>query len=94
MKIKIKPLVYNTPTTHSLVQNINNITVNVLNRLNLPPKRSAMWPSVSKKTRKSLTLEVKLDIIHRHERQENYSNAHHHLASIYCPYYFQVSRLY
>ncbi|MPC20219.1 hypothetical protein E2C01_013154 [Portunus trituberculatus] len=26
-----------------------------------------MSPSVAKKTRKSLTLEVKLDIIHRHE---------------------------
>ncbi|MPC22929.1 hypothetical protein E2C01_015958 [Portunus trituberculatus] len=39
--------------------------------LNLPPKRPAMLPSITKKTRKSLTLEVKLDIIHRHERQEN-----------------------
>ncbi|MPC15576.1 hypothetical protein E2C01_008375 [Portunus trituberculatus] len=38
---------------------------------NLPPKRPAMLPSVTKKTRKSLTLEVKLDIIHRHERREN-----------------------
>ncbi|MPC75342.1 hypothetical protein E2C01_069728 [Portunus trituberculatus] len=39
--------------------------------LNLPPKYPAMLPSVAKKTRKSLTLEVKLDIIHRHERREN-----------------------
>ncbi|MPC90520.1 hypothetical protein E2C01_085511 [Portunus trituberculatus] len=36
------------------------------------PKRPAttpeMLPSVAKKKRKSLTLKVKLDIIHRHER--------------------------
>ncbi|MPD06606.1 hypothetical protein E2C01_102427 [Portunus trituberculatus] len=66
--------------------------------LNLPPKRPAMWPSVAKKTRKSLTLKVKLDnIIHRHKKRENYSIAsiaRHHLAYIYCLYYFQVSRLY
>ncbi|MPC69120.1 CENPB DNA-binding domain-containing protein 1 [Portunus trituberculatus] len=40
----------------------------------MPPKHPAtspaMSPSVAKKTRKSLTLEVKLDIIHRHERGE------------------------
>ncbi|MPC78630.1 CENPB DNA-binding domain-containing protein 1 [Portunus trituberculatus] len=40
----------------------------------MPPKRpttsSAMSPSVAKKKRKSLTLKVKLDIIHRHERGE------------------------
>ncbi|MPC82036.1 hypothetical protein E2C01_076679 [Portunus trituberculatus] len=34
----------------------------------MPPKRSAVSPSIAKKTRKSLTLKVKLDIIHRHER--------------------------
>ncbi|MPD01338.1 hypothetical protein E2C01_096859 [Portunus trituberculatus] len=43
--------------------------------LNMPPKcpatSPAMLPSVAKKTRKSLTHEVKLDIIHRHERREN-----------------------
>ncbi|MPD04629.1 hypothetical protein E2C01_100327 [Portunus trituberculatus] len=52
-----------------------------------------MWPSVAKKTRKSLTLEVKLDIIHRRERRENYCNTQC-LASIYCLYFFQISRLY
>ncbi|MPC53112.1 hypothetical protein E2C01_046997 [Portunus trituberculatus] len=36
----------------------------------MPPKRPAMSPSVAKKTRKSLILKVKLDIIHRHERGE------------------------
>ncbi|MPC84173.1 hypothetical protein E2C01_078901 [Portunus trituberculatus] len=29
-----------------------------------------MSPSIAKKTKKSLTLEVKLDIIHRHKRGE------------------------
>ncbi|MPC96004.1 hypothetical protein E2C01_091238 [Portunus trituberculatus] len=42
--------------------------------LNMPPKHPAtnpaMSPSVAKKTRKSLTLEVKLDIIHRHEARK------------------------
>ncbi|MPC17217.1 hypothetical protein E2C01_010065 [Portunus trituberculatus] len=58
--------------------------------LNLPPKHPAMSLSIAKKTRKSLTLEVKLDIIHRHERGEkNNSIARHHLDSIYCLYYFQ-----
>ncbi|MPC58933.1 Non-structural protein NS1 [Portunus trituberculatus] len=38
--------------------------------LNLPPKRPAMSPSVAKKTRKSLTLEVKLDIIHKHKARK------------------------
>ncbi|MPC26959.1 hypothetical protein E2C01_020110 [Portunus trituberculatus] len=36
--------------------------------LNMPPKCPAMSFNIAKKTRKSLTLEVKLDIIHRHER--------------------------
>ncbi|MPC58148.1 hypothetical protein E2C01_052143 [Portunus trituberculatus] len=40
--------------------------------LNMPPKcpptSPAMSPSIAKKKRKSLTLKVKLDIIHRHER--------------------------
>ncbi|MPC31483.1 hypothetical protein E2C01_024773 [Portunus trituberculatus] len=43
-----------------------------------------MSPSVAKKTRKSLTLEVKLDIIHRHEKGEKTNSiARHHLDSIY-----------
>ncbi|MPC89953.1 hypothetical protein E2C01_084918 [Portunus trituberculatus] len=50
----------------------------------MPSKRPAMSPSIAK-TRKSLTLEVKLDIIHRHERGEKTNSiAHHHLDSIYC----------
>ncbi|MPC36928.1 hypothetical protein E2C01_030398 [Portunus trituberculatus] len=54
-----------------------------------------MLPSIAKMTRKSPTLEVKLDIIHRHERgQKTNSIARLHLDSIYCLYYFQVSRLY
>ncbi|MPC19792.1 hypothetical protein E2C01_012717 [Portunus trituberculatus] len=53
-----------------------------------------MSPSIAKKTRKFLTLEVKLDIIHRHDRgKKTNSIARHHLDSVYCPYYFQVSRL-
>ncbi|MPC33497.1 hypothetical protein E2C01_026849 [Portunus trituberculatus] len=53
-----------------------------------------MLSSVAKKTRKSLTLDVKLDIIHRHERGEKTNSiARHHLDSIYCLYYFQVSKL-
>ncbi|MPC75723.1 CENPB DNA-binding domain-containing protein 1 [Portunus trituberculatus] len=49
----------------------------------MPPKCTvtspAMSPSVAKKTRKSLTLEVKLDIIHRHERgKKTNSIAHYH----------------
>ncbi|MPC09755.1 hypothetical protein E2C01_002376 [Portunus trituberculatus] len=64
--------------------------------LNIPPKRPATSPAMSpKKKRKSFTLEVKLDIIHRHERgQKTNGIAHHHLDSIYCLYYFQVSRPY
>ncbi|MPC39025.1 CENPB DNA-binding domain-containing protein 1 [Portunus trituberculatus] len=51
--------------------------------LNMPPKRPAtspaMSPSIAKKTRKSFTLEVKLDIIHRHERGEKTNGiAHNH----------------
>ena len=52
----------------------------------MPPKRPATSPakspSVSKKTRKSLTLEAKLDIIHRHERGEKTNSIarHHGLA--------------
>ncbi|MPC47173.1 hypothetical protein E2C01_040910 [Portunus trituberculatus] len=51
-----------------------------------------MLTSVAK-TRKSLTLQVKLDILHRHERSEKTNNsiARHHLGSIYCLNYFQVS---
>ncbi|MPC70518.1 hypothetical protein E2C01_064768 [Portunus trituberculatus] len=43
--------------------------------LNLPPKRPATSPamslSIAKKTRKSLTLKFKLDIIQRHDKREN-----------------------
>ncbi|MPC36714.1 hypothetical protein E2C01_030182 [Portunus trituberculatus] len=35
-----------------------------------PATSPAMLPSIAKKTRKSLTLEVKLDIIHSHEGQQ------------------------
>ncbi|MPC31417.1 hypothetical protein E2C01_024706 [Portunus trituberculatus] len=50
-----------------------------------------MSPSVAK-TRKSVTLKVKLDIIHRHERGEKTNCiARHHLDSIYCRYYFQAT---
>ncbi|MPC21926.1 CENPB DNA-binding domain-containing protein 1 [Portunus trituberculatus] len=49
----------------------------------MPPKHPAtspaMSPSVAKKTRKSLTLEAKLDIIHRQERGEKTNSiARHH----------------
>ncbi|MPC45295.1 hypothetical protein E2C01_038990 [Portunus trituberculatus] len=49
----------------------------------MPPKHPttspAMSPSVAKKTRKSLTHEVNLDIIHRHKRGEKTNTiAHHH----------------
>ncbi|MPC78055.1 CENPB DNA-binding domain-containing protein 1 [Portunus trituberculatus] len=45
----------------------------------LPATSPAMSPSVTKKTRKSLTLEVKPDIIHRHERgKKTNSIARHH----------------
>ncbi|MPC90292.1 CENPB DNA-binding domain-containing protein 1 [Portunus trituberculatus] len=49
----------------------------------MPPKwpttSPAMLPSIAKKTRKSLTHKVKLDIIHRHERGEKTNSiAHHH----------------
>ncbi|MPC36290.1 CENPB DNA-binding domain-containing protein 1 [Portunus trituberculatus] len=52
----------------------------------MPPKRPAigpvMSPSVAKKTRKSLTLKVKLDFIHRHERNKktNIIARHHGLT--------------
>ncbi|MPC75394.1 hypothetical protein E2C01_069781 [Portunus trituberculatus] len=51
----------------------------------MPPKRPAMPPSVAKKTRKSLTLEVKLDIIHGHERGEKTNSivSLHLLSSIF-----------
>ncbi|MPC73815.1 CENPB DNA-binding domain-containing protein 1 [Portunus trituberculatus] len=49
----------------------------------MPPKRPAtnpaMLPSIAKKTRKSLTLKVKRDIIHRHKRSEKTNSiARHH----------------
>ncbi|MPD06935.1 hypothetical protein E2C01_102772 [Portunus trituberculatus] len=44
-----------------------------------------MSPSIAKKTRKSFTLKVRLDIIHRHEGDQKTNNiARHHLDSIYC----------
>ncbi|MPC97693.1 hypothetical protein E2C01_093019 [Portunus trituberculatus] len=92
--MKIKPLVDNSRTTRFPVLNITASATARLPSLNLPPKRPAMWSSIPKKTRKSLNLKVKVDIIHRHERRENYSIAGHHLDSIYCVYYFSVSRLY
>ncbi|MPC65254.1 hypothetical protein E2C01_059386 [Portunus trituberculatus] len=51
--------------------------------LNMPPKcpatRLAMSPSIAKKTRKSLTHEVKLDIIDGHVRGEKTNSiARHH----------------
>ncbi|MPC29178.1 hypothetical protein E2C01_022399 [Portunus trituberculatus] len=53
------------------------------------------FKTITAPTRKSLTFEVKLDIIHRHEKgKKTNSIARHHLDSIYCLYYFQVSRLY
>ncbi|MPC13578.1 hypothetical protein E2C01_006316 [Portunus trituberculatus] len=58
----------------------------------MPPKCPAMSPSIAK-TMKSLTLEVKLDIIHRHERgKKSNSITRHHLDSINCLYYFQDAR--
>ncbi|MPC23454.1 Tigger transposable element-derived protein 4 [Portunus trituberculatus] len=49
----------------------------------MPPNHSAtspaMSPIIAKKKRKSLTLEVKLDIIHTHEGGEKTNSiAHHH----------------
>ncbi|MPC30312.1 hypothetical protein E2C01_023573 [Portunus trituberculatus] len=53
-----------------------------------------MLRSVAKKTRKSLTLEVKLDIIHRLERGEKTNSiASHHGLTPSTVYYFEVSRL-
>ncbi|MPC16048.1 hypothetical protein E2C01_008859 [Portunus trituberculatus] len=52
----------------------------------MPPKcpatSSAMSPSIAKNTRKSLTPEVKLDIIHKHERGEKTNSVacHHGLT--------------
>ncbi|MPC91220.1 hypothetical protein E2C01_086241 [Portunus trituberculatus] len=65
----------------------------------MPPKCPATSPtmlrSIAKKKRKSLTLEVKLDIYYSQTRGEKTNSiARHHLDSIYCLYYFQVSRLY
>ncbi|MPC90145.1 hypothetical protein E2C01_085117 [Portunus trituberculatus] len=58
-----------------LVQNKNGPAPAHHLTLNMPPKcpttSPTMLPSVAKKKRKSLTLEVKLDITHRHERREN-----------------------
>ncbi|MPC78395.1 hypothetical protein E2C01_072880 [Portunus trituberculatus] len=58
----------------SVVKNNNSPAAVHLPLLNVPPKCSATSPAMSPsvaKTRKSLTLEVKLDIILRHERREN-----------------------
>ncbi|MPD03009.1 hypothetical protein E2C01_098622 [Portunus trituberculatus] len=53
-------------TTHSPVQNNNSISNSSVFPRSIYHQRPAMWPSIPKKTRKSLTLKVKLDIIHRH----------------------------
>ncbi|MPC10398.1 hypothetical protein E2C01_003031 [Portunus trituberculatus] len=53
-----------------LVQNNNSVSSSSSSLTLHATKRPAMLPSVAKKTRKSLTLEVKLHIIHRHERTE------------------------
>ncbi|MPC66027.1 hypothetical protein E2C01_060169 [Portunus trituberculatus] len=56
----------------------------------MPPKRPAMSSSVAKKTRKSLTLKVKLDIIHRHERGEKTNSiASHHGLTPSTVYHFK-----
>ena len=60
-------------------------------QLTMPPKRPATSPakspSVPKKTRKSLTLEAKLDIIHRHERGEKTNSiARHHGHRLCLPF--------
>ncbi|MPC72149.1 hypothetical protein E2C01_066443 [Portunus trituberculatus] len=65
----------------------------------MPPKHPAtspaMSPSIAKKTRKSLTLEVKLDIIHRNKRgKKTNSIACHYGLTPSTVYHFQVSRLY
>ncbi|MPC88658.1 Sodium-coupled neutral amino acid transporter 9 [Portunus trituberculatus] len=63
--------------------------------LYMPPKRPAMSPSIAKKTGKCLTLEVKLDIIHRHERGEKTNSiASYHGLTPSTVYHFQVSKFY
>ncbi|MPD01244.1 hypothetical protein E2C01_096763 [Portunus trituberculatus] len=74
------PLMDKTRTTHSpypsplLVQNKNRVQHQLVISHSMPPRRPttslAMSPCFAKKPRKSLTLEVKLDIIPRHERGE------------------------
>ncbi|MPC60009.1 hypothetical protein E2C01_054044 [Portunus trituberculatus] len=56
----------------------------------MPPKHPAMSPSIAKKTRKSFTLEVKLDIIHRRERGEKTNSmASHHGLTPFIVYLFK-----
>ncbi|MPC59106.1 hypothetical protein E2C01_053123 [Portunus trituberculatus] len=55
-------------TRAPLTPQFKTLTASRLPSLNLPPKCPVMWPSVPKTTRKSLTLKMKLDIIHRHKR--------------------------
>ncbi|MPC97036.1 hypothetical protein E2C01_092324 [Portunus trituberculatus] len=62
--------------------------------LYMPPKRPVMSPSIAKKTRKSLTFKVKLDVIHKHERRETNSIASHHGLTPSTLYHFQFRRLY
>ncbi|MPC09256.1 hypothetical protein E2C01_001859 [Portunus trituberculatus] len=54
----------------------------------MPATSPAMSPSIAKKTRKSLTLKVKLDIIHRHEKSFEQKNSllccNHHLLLDLC----------
>ncbi|MPC57991.1 hypothetical protein E2C01_051983 [Portunus trituberculatus] len=73
------PLVDKTRTTHSPFKTITASAAARLPFLNMPPKHPAMLHSITKKKRKSLTLEVKLDIIHRHEKGEKTNSiARHH----------------
>ncbi|MPD02071.1 Vacuolar protein sorting-associated protein 45 [Portunus trituberculatus] len=92
----LAPLMDKTHTTHSpLFKTITASAAARLPLLYMPPKRPAISPSVAKKTRKSLTLEVKLDIIHRHERvKKTNSIASHHGLTPSTVYHFQVSKLY
>ncbi|MPC45606.1 hypothetical protein E2C01_039309 [Portunus trituberculatus] len=65
------PLVDKTRTTPPWFKTITASAAARLPSLNMPPKHPAMSLSIAQKTKKCLTLKVKLDIIHRHERREN-----------------------
>ncbi|MPC27254.1 hypothetical protein E2C01_020422 [Portunus trituberculatus] len=71
------PLLDKTRTAHSptlprsLFKTITASAAACLPSLKMPPKRPATSPAMSPsvaKTRKSLTLKVKLDVIHRYKR--------------------------